>query len=70
MTPQDRADRVIQIAEKWEPQFGKGVLIRLLRANVVWEIEQAVKEAQHAGRDWSSFGVSTEGASWAMEASK
>ena len=68
MTPQERADRAVQIAERWEPQFGKGVLIRLLRANIAWEVEQAVTEAQHRGRDWSSYGVSTEGASWAMEA--
>lgn len=74
MTPQEHADRVLQQSgvENWRPEFGKGTLIRLLRANIAWEIEQAIQEDRK--RVFRQAGepilCSTEGASWAMEASK
>ena len=73
MTPQEHANRVIQQSgvETWQPQFGIGTLIRLLRANIAWEIEQAIQEerarAFRKAGEPILCGVSTEGAAWAME---
>ncbi len=74
MTSEERADRAIRGSgvELWQPQFGKEILIRLLRENIAWEIEQVLEEERYrifrkAG-DPILCGVSAEGASWAMEA--
>jgi hypothetical protein len=68
MTPQERANRALQQSgiDTWRPEIGMETLIRLLRVDIAWEIEHAILEDRRRGFD-SPLGVSTEGASWAMD---